>query len=48
MKNITTTGIDLAKNVFQLHGVSTAGKVVIAVRLPLVSVDLRMHVGFSS
>lgn len=33
MKDITTIGIDLAKNVFQLHGVNTAGKVVLKKRL---------------
>ena len=29
MNKITTLGIDLAKNVFQLHGVDAAGKVVL-------------------
>jgi transposase len=29
MNKITTLGIDLAKNVFQLHGVDVAGKVVL-------------------
>lgn len=33
MKNITTIGIDLAKNVFQLHGVNATGKVVLKKRL---------------
>ncbi|WP_432734483.1 IS110 family transposase [Maridesulfovibrio sp. FT414] len=33
MKNISTIGIDLAKNVFQLHGVDSAGKVVLKKRL---------------
>jgi len=27
--NITTVGIDLAKNVFQVHGVDARGKVVL-------------------
>jgi transposase len=27
--NITTVGIDLAKNVFQVHGVDECGKVVL-------------------
>ena len=31
--DITTLGIDLAKNVFQLHGVDAAGKVVLRKRL---------------
>lgn len=29
MEKSTTIGIDLAKNVFQLHGVNAAGKVVL-------------------
>ncbi|MCW4010557.1 MAG: IS110 family transposase [Candidatus Bathyarchaeota archaeon] len=33
MKDITTIGIDLAKNVFQLHGVNATGKVVLKKRL---------------
>jgi len=33
MKDITTIGIDLAKNVFQLHGVNAKGKVVLKKRL---------------
>jgi len=33
MNYITTIGIDLAKNVFQLHGVSATGKVVLKKRL---------------
>jgi transposase len=32
--NITTLGIDLAKNIFQLHGVDTEGKVILKKRLP--------------
>ena len=32
--NITTLGINLAKNVFQLHGIDTEGKVVLKKRLP--------------
>jgi len=31
--NITTVGIDLAKNVFQVHGVDTRGKVVLRKQL---------------
>jgi transposase len=31
--NITTLGIDLAKNVFQLHGVDERGKEVLIKRL---------------
>lgn len=33
MKNITTLGIDLAKNVFQLHGTDSKGKCVLRKRL---------------
>ena len=33
MNNITTLGIDLAKNVFQLHGMNQAGKCVLKKRL---------------
>jgi hypothetical protein len=33
MKTITTIGIDLAKKVFQIHGVDAEGKVVIARKL---------------
>jgi len=33
MKNITTIGIDLAKNVFQLHGVDSVGNIVLKKRL---------------
>lgn len=33
MENITTLGIDIAKNVFQLHGIDKAGKVVLQKRL---------------
>lgn len=33
MNNITTIGIDLAKNVFQLHGVDALGKVVLKKRV---------------
>jgi transposase len=31
--NITTVGIDLAKNVFQVHGVDAGGKVVLRKQL---------------
>ena len=34
MENITTLGIDIAKNVFQLHGVDKVGKVVLQKRIP--------------
>ena len=30
---ISTIGLDLAKNVFQVHGVDAAGKIVIAKQL---------------
>jgi transposase len=33
MTTITTTGLDLAKKVFQVHGVDAAGKVVVARKL---------------
>ena len=33
MENITLLGIDIAKNVFQLHGVDKSGKVVLKKRL---------------
>ncbi len=29
MKDVSTIGLDLAKNVFQVHGVDGSGKVVI-------------------
>lgn len=29
MEKLTTIGLDLAKNVFQVHGINTAGKVVV-------------------
>jgi hypothetical protein len=29
-KTVTTTGLDIAKSVFQVHGVDAAGQVVIA------------------
>jgi transposase len=33
MINISVLGIDLAKNVFQLHGIDTAGKTVLRKKL---------------
>ena len=33
MNEVTTIGIDLAKNVFQVHGVDAPGKIVIRKRL---------------
>ena len=33
MRTITTIGLDLAKKVFQVHGVDTEGKVVVARKL---------------
>lgn len=33
MKNISVLGIDLSKNVFQLHGVSSTGKVLLKKKL---------------
>ena len=34
MENTTTLGIDIAKNVFQLHGVDKVGKVVLQKKNP--------------
>jgi transposase len=31
---LTTIGLDLAKHVFQVHGVDTAGNIVLKRRLP--------------
>lgn len=31
---IVTIGVDIAKNVFQVHGVDTRGKIVLRKRLP--------------
>jgi len=33
MEGVTTIGLDIAKSVFQVHGVNTAGKVVVQRRL---------------
>ncbi len=33
MSNVTTIGVDLAKNVFQVHGVDASGKAVIRKQL---------------
>jgi len=33
MQQVTTIGLDLAKNVFQLHGVDARGRVVLRKRL---------------
>ena len=33
MKEITTIGLDLAKNIFQVHGVDEAGDVVVRKQL---------------
>ncbi len=33
MSNVTTIGVDLAKNVFQIHGVDASGATVIRKRL---------------
>ena len=33
MEQITTIGLDLAKHVFQVHGIDAAGKVVVRKRL---------------
>ena len=38
MEKITTIGLDLAKHVFQVHGVDAAGKVVLKRRLRRVQV----------
>jgi len=32
MQTVTTIGLDIAKSVFQVHGVDTAGQVVIRAR----------------
>ena len=34
MQTVTTIGFDIAKSVFQLHGVDTAGQLVIPVPIP--------------
>ncbi|MGZ4957202.1 MAG: IS110 family transposase, partial [Methylobacter sp.] len=36
--NITATGLDIAKNVFQVHGVDATGKVVLRKQLKRVQV----------
>ena len=28
-KNVTTVGLDLAKNVFEVHGIDSTGKVIV-------------------
>jgi transposase len=33
MENITTIGLDIAKHVFQVHGVDSAGNIVMKRRL---------------
>ena len=33
METITTVGLDIAKSVFQVHGIDTAGNVVVRRRL---------------
>ena len=33
MQEVTTIGLDLAKNVFQVHGIRTTGKVVVRRKL---------------
>ena len=38
---IVTIGIDLAKNVFAVHGVDATGKAVLVRALPLVGVPVR-------
>ena len=45
MGDITTIGLDLAKNVFQVHGVDEAGNVVVRKRLRRGQV-LRSLLGF--
>lgn len=37
---ITTVGLDLAKNVFQVHGIDAAGDVIVRRRLHLLDLDL--------
>jgi transposase len=34
MAEIMTIGLDIAKSVFQVHGIDTAGQVVVRRRLP--------------
>lgn len=34
MKDIKTLGIDLAKNIFQIHGADSQGKCVLTKRVP--------------
>ena len=34
MQTVTTIGFDIAKSVFQMHGVDTAGQLVIPVPIP--------------
>jgi len=38
MREITTIGLDLAKNIFQVHGVDEAGEVVVRKQLRRVQV----------
>ena len=33
METVTTIGLDIAKSVFQVHGINTAGEVVVRRRL---------------
>ena len=42
--HITTLGIDLAKNVFQLHGVDARGRAVLSRRVKRISCCTRWRV----
>jgi len=42
MKNVTTLGIDLAKNSFYLHGINIEGKVVLKKKVSRVKLLLTM------
>nr|WP_074061271.1 hypothetical protein [Rhizobium etli] len=35
MKKMTTVGLDLAKSVFQVHGIAEEGVVIVAVKIDL-------------
>jgi transposase len=39
MQTISTVGLDIAKSVFQVHGVDATGQVVIRCRAPVTSCD---------
>ncbi len=35
LSSVTTVGLDIAKNVFQVHGVDAKGAVIVVVTVPL-------------